>query len=97
LNLPAPTVIFLAQLIRGPLFGLGSLFIVRTVDVPRRKVGVWLRIVLYVVGGVAPYIEVTWRTMPLGFNLATLTEIMLQNVLTGMVAASLFGSKHVSQ
>jgi len=35
LNLPAPAMIFLAQLIRGPLFGLGSLFIVRATNLPR--------------------------------------------------------------
>jgi len=93
LNLPAPAVIFLAQLIRGPLFGLGSLFIVRAVIVPRRKVGVWLGLVLFVVGGVAPYVEVTFRTMPLGFNLATLAEIFFQNFLTGLVAAYFYGTK----
>jgi hypothetical protein len=95
LTLPAPAIIFLAQLLRGPLFGLGSLFIVRVVDAPRRYLGVWLGILLFVVGGVAPYVEVTFRTMPLGFNLATLTEILFQNMLTGVVAASLFGTKHV--
>jgi hypothetical protein len=93
LSLPAPAIIFLAQLIRGPLFGLGSLFIVQTVNIPSRKVGAWLGILLFVVGGVAPYVEVTFRTMPLGFNLATLTEILFQNFLTGVVAANLYGAK----
>ena len=97
LNLPAPGTIFLAQLMRGPLFGLGSLFIVRAVDAPRHKIAVWLGILLFVVGGVAPYIEVTFRTMPLGFNLATLTEIFFQNFLTGCVAAYLYGTKQAKK
>ncbi len=97
LNLPAPAIIFLAQLIRGPLFGLGSLFIVRAANAPRRKAAVWLGILLFVVGGVAPYVEVTFRTMPLGFNMATLAEIFLQNFLTGVVAAYLFGRKQTTR
>ena len=44
-------------------------------------------------GGVGPYLEVTFRTMPLGFNLATLTEIFFQNFLTGIVAANVFKPK----
>jgi hypothetical protein len=93
LSLPPPGVIFLAQLIRGPLFGLGSLFIVRATKAPRRQLAIWLGILLFIVGGVGPYIEVTFRTMPLGFNLATLTEISFQNFLTGVVAANLFKPK----
>jgi hypothetical protein len=42
---------------------------------------------------VGPYLEVTFRTMPLGFNLATLVEIFLQNFLTGVVAANLYKPK----
>ena len=87
LDLPAPGIIFLAQLLKGPLFGLGLLFVALAINLPRRKVGVWLGILLFVVGGVAPYIEVTFRTMPLGFNMATITEIFFQNFLTGIVAA----------
>jgi hypothetical protein len=87
LDLPAPGIIFLAQLLKGPLFGLGLLFVALAINLPRRKVGVWLGILLFVVGGVAPYIEVTLRTMPLGFNMATITEIFFQNFLTGIVAA----------
>ncbi len=90
LNLPDPAVIFLAQLIRGPLFGLGSLFIVRVTNAPRRQLAIWLGILLFIVGGVGPYVEITFRTMPLGFNLATLTELFFQNFLTGIVAANLF-------
>ena len=93
LNLPAPAIIFLAQLIRGPLFGLGSLLIIRATNAHRSQLAVWLGILLFIVGGVGPYIEVTFRAMPMGFNLATLTEIFFQNFLTGMVAASLFRSK----
>jgi hypothetical protein len=92
LNLPAPAIIFLAQLIRGPLFGLGSLFIVRMVDLPRSRIAVWVGILLFVVGGLGPYVEITFRTMPMGFNLATLTEVLFQNFLTGVVAAYLFGA-----
>jgi len=90
LSLPPTATIFLAQLVRGPLFGLGSLFIVRSVAGPRRGLAVWLGLLLFVVGGLAPYLETTFRTMPLGFNLATLVEIFLQNFLTGLVAARLF-------
>jgi len=66
-------------LIRGPLFGLGSLFVVRMVDLPRRRIAVWLGILLFIVGGLGPYLELTFRTMPIGFNLATLTEVLFQN------------------
>jgi hypothetical protein len=97
LTLPPAGIIFLAQLIRGPLMALGLGLLAQVVSVSRRQLALWLGILLFVVAGVAPYLEVTWRTMPLGFNLATLTEILFQNVLTGVVAASLFGSKQVSQ
>ncbi len=93
LSLPPTGVIFLAQLIRGPLFGLGALFIVRATNAPRRAVAIWLGILLFMVGGVGPYVEVTFRTMPIGFNLATMTEIFFQNFLTGVVAANLFRTK----
>ena len=84
---------FLAQLIRGPLFALGAVFLAQAVKASRRQLALWLGFLLFVIGGVAPYVEVTFRTMPLGFNLATLTEILLQNFLTGVVAAYLFGTK----
>ena len=93
LSLPPAGVIFLAQLIRGPLFGLGSLFIVRATNTSRHQLALWLGILLFIVGGVGPYVEVTFRTMPFGFNLATLTEIFFQNFLTGVVAANLFKPK----
>lgn len=93
LTLPPAGIIFLAQLIRGPLFGLGSLFIVRAANASRRQIAVWLGILLFIVGGFGPYVENTFRVMPLGFNLATLTEILFQNFLTGVVAANLFGQK----
>ena len=85
---PEAGIIFLAQLVRGPLFGLGSLFILLTVaHLPRRRIAVWLGILLFIVGGLAPYVEITFRTMPIGFNLATITELFLQNFLTGILAA----------
>ncbi len=90
LSLPEPAMILLAQLIRGPLFGLGSYFILRATNAPRSQLAIRLGILLFIVGGVGPYVEVTFRTMPLGFNLATLTEIFFQNFLTGLVAAYLF-------
>ncbi len=93
LTLPPPGMIFLALLVRGPLFGLGSVFIVRSVGGPRRGLSVWLGLLLFVVGGLAPYLETTFRTMPLGFNLATLAELFLQNFLTGIVAAGLFAPR----
>jgi hypothetical protein len=49
------------------------------VDLPRRRIAVWLGILLFIVGGLGPYLEVTFRTMPIGFNLATLTEVLFQN------------------
>ncbi len=91
LSLPPASVIFLAQLIKGPLFALGALFLARAAGASRLRLALWLGLLLFVVGGVAPYVEITFRTMPLGFNLATLTEILFQNVLTGVVAAWLFG------
>jgi hypothetical protein len=97
LTLPPAGIIFMAQLLRGLLFGLGSLFIARSVDLPRRQLALWLGLMLFVIGGLAPYVEIAFRSMPLGFNLATLTEILFQNVLTGVVAAGLFGSKKVSK
>jgi hypothetical protein len=96
LSLPPTGVIFLAQLLRGPLFGLGSLFIVLSAEAPRRRMAVWLGLLLFVVGGLGPYIETTFRTMPLGFNLATLLEIFLQNFLTGVVAVYLYKPRRAS-
>jgi hypothetical protein len=90
LSLPPAGMIFLAQLIRGPLFGLGSLIILRTTRAPRQALAVWLGILLFIVGGVGPYLEVTFRTLPMGFNLATMTEVFFQNFLTGIVATNLF-------
>jgi hypothetical protein len=90
LSLPPTGMIFLAQLIRGPLFGLGSLFILRTTSAQRGRLAVWLGILLFIVGGVGPYLEVTFRTMPMEFNLATMTEVFFQNFLTGAVATNLF-------
>ncbi len=90
LSIPPAGVIFIAQLLRGPLFGLASMFIVRSAQAPRNRMAVWLGLLLFVVGGLGPYLEVTFRTMPLGFNLATLLEIFLQNFLTGIVAVNLF-------
>ena len=93
LALPPAGVIFAAQLLRGPLFGLGSLFIVMCADAPRPRMAVWLGLLLFVVGGLGPYLETTFRTMPLGFNTATLLELFLQNFLTGVVAVYLYRSK----
>ena len=90
LVLPPTSTIFLAELIRGPLFGLGSLLLARSTEMPRRQTGLWLGLALFVLGGLAPYLETTFRTMPLGFNLATLLELFLQNFLTGVVAARLY-------
>jgi hypothetical protein len=97
LNLPDPGIVFLAQLLKGPLFGLGLLFVAQAMNLPLRKVGVWLGILLFVVGGVAPYVEVTFRTMPLGFNMATLIEIFFQNFPTGIVAAYLYKTKQKAE
>ena len=91
LTLPPAGIILAAQLLKGPLFGLGLLFLARSVSAPRRQLALWLGLVLFIIGGAASYVEGTFRTMPLGFNLATLTEILFQNVLTGFVAARLFG------
>jgi len=93
LSLPPAGLIFAAQLVRGPLFALGALFLAQAASVSRRQLGLWLGILLFVVGGVGPYVEITFRTMPLGFNLATLTEVFLQNFLTGLVAAALLGPR----
>ena len=57
---------------------------------PPRQTGIWLGLLLFVVGGLASYVETTFRSMPLGFNLATLTELFLQNFLKGVVAARLY-------
>ncbi len=89
LALPPPGVIFLAEIIRGPLFGLGALFIVRATTMSRKSTGIWLGLLLFLVGGMGPYLETTFRTMPLGFNLATSMELFLQNFSTGLVAARL--------
>jgi len=97
LTLPPAGIILAAQLLKGPLFALGLLFLSRSVSAPRRQIALWLGLVLFIIGGVAPYVEVTFRTMPLAFNLATLTEILFQNVLTGVVAASMFGSKQIDK
>jgi hypothetical protein len=90
LTLPPVGAIFLALLIRGPLFGLGSFFIALSAHFSGNRSAVWLGLLLFVLGGLSPYLETTFRTMPLGFNVATLTELFLQNFLTGVVAARLY-------
>ncbi len=90
LTLPPVGVLFLAQVLRAPLWGLGAFFIVRSTNLPSKWRGLCLGLLLYVVGGLGPYLEVTFRTMPLGFNLATLLELFLQNFLTGLVGARLY-------
>jgi hypothetical protein len=90
LALPPVGAIFLALLIRGPLFGLGSFFVARSAHFAGNRSAVWLGLLLFVVGGLSPYLETTFRTMPLGFSLATLMELFLQNFLTGVVAARLY-------
>ncbi len=96
LSLPPSQMIFLAQFLRGPLIALGLAFLARSVVMPRRSLALWMGLLLYVIGGVAPYIEVTFRTMPFGFNLATLTEILFQNILTGIIVTYLFTPKKQS-
>ncbi len=96
LTVPPMGIVFVAQLIRGPLFGLGALFLARTVRVPRRHLALWLGGILFVIGGAAPYMEAVFRTMPLGFNLATLAELLFQNFPTGIVAAYLLGDKQAT-
>ncbi len=90
LTLPPAGLIFIALLIRGPLFGLGAFFVARSAILPDKRKGIWLGLLLFVVGGFGPYLEATFRTMPLGFNLATLLELFLQNFSTGLVAARLY-------
>ena len=90
LALPPVGAIFLALLIRGPLFGLGSFFVARSAHFDGNRSAVWLGLLLFAVGGLAPYLETTFRSMPLGFNLATLMELFLQNFLTGVIAARLY-------
>lgn len=92
LAVPPIGTILLAQAIRGPLFALGALAMVRVVRAPRRRLAAWLGALLWVVGGAAPYLETTFRAMPLAFNIATLAELFLQNVLTGAVATYLYAS-----
>lgn len=96
LSLPPVGVIFLALLIRGPLMALGAALLARSVSVPRRQLAVWLGLLLFVVDGLAAYIETTFRTMPLGFSLATLAELFFQNFLAGVVVAYLFGKKNAT-
>lgn len=90
LTVPPMNVIFVAQFIRGPLFALSALCLAWTVRAPRRQLAAWLGLALFVIGGAGPYLEAVFRTMPLGFNLATLTELLFQNFPTGVVAAYLF-------
>ncbi len=93
LTVPPMNAIFAAQFIRGPLFGLGALCLAWTTRAPRRQLAAWLGPALFVIGGAVPYLEAVFRTMPLGFNLATLTELLFQNVPTGVVGACLFADK----
>ncbi len=96
LSRPSAEIVFLAELIRGPLMVLGVIPIVRALRITQRQIAGLIGILLFVVGGLEPYIEVTFRKMPLGFNLATLTEILFQNFLTGVVVAHLFGPKRAN-
>ncbi len=90
LALPPVGAIFLALLIRAPLFGIAALVLARTAAAPRRALAIWLGMALFMAGGAAAFVETVFRTMPLGFDIATLIELFLQNFLTGVVAAYLF-------
>ena len=90
LAIPPMNVIVIAQLIRGPLFGIGAFALARLVNPTCGRLALWLGMVLFVIGGAAPYVEAVFRTMPLGFNLATLSELLCQNFPTGLVAAYLY-------
>ncbi len=92
-SLPPVGIIFIALLIRGPLMVLGAALLAQSVSVSRRQLAVWLGLLLFVVDGLAAYVEGTFRTMPLGFNMATLAELFFQNFLTGVVVAYLFGNQ----
>jgi hypothetical protein len=90
LSLPPMGTILLAQLIRGPLFGIGALVLANMLAMPRRPAAMRLGLLLFVLGGLSPFVENVFLSMPLGFNLATLTELFLQNFSTGIVAAVLY-------
>ncbi len=90
LHLPSIDVVLQAQLVRGPLMVLGVLAFALELRASRRQVALWLGVLLYIVAGVAPYAETTLLVMPVGFSVATLVEILCQNVLTGIVVAYLF-------
>jgi len=90
LAVPPMNVIVIAQLIRGPLFGIGAFILARLVTPSRGQLALLLGMVLFIIGGAAPYVEAVFRSMPLGFNLATLTELLCQNFPTGIVAAYLY-------
>ncbi len=96
LALPPVGTIVIAESIRGPLFGLGALLLAWMTAAPRRPLALWLGTALFVVGSAAAYIETVFRAMPLGFNIATLIELFLQNFLTGVVAAYLLAEKRQS-
>ena len=55
LTIPPTGMVFLAQLIRGPLMILGASFLALAAPVSRRQLAVWLGVLLFVVGGLAPY------------------------------------------
>lgn len=95
LTIPEPHIVLLAQLIRGPIVILSLLPLLLTLHTLPHRLLVITGMLLFVVGGVVPWL---WQInqLPTVLFLASGLEIFAQFFATGAVAAWLLGDHEVS-
>ena len=91
LDVPAPQIVLMAELVRAPLIVLSVLPFLLMAPMPRRRLVIWSGMLLFIIGGVVP---LTWQigSLPLPLLLASGVEIFCQNFATGAVAAWLLAA-----
>ena len=86
LTVPAPELVFMAELVRAPLIVLSISFYLFSVRGTKRQLMVRTGWLLFAIGGIVPLV-LQVSSLPLLLLLASAVEIFLQNFLTGVVAA----------
>lgn len=90
LTVPAPEIVFMAELVRAPLIVLSILFFLLSVRGTKRQLMVRAGWLLFAIGGIVPLV-LQVSSLPLLLLAASGVEIFMQNFLTGVVAAGLMG------
>ena len=94
LTTPAPQVVLMAELVRGPLIVLSVLPFLLAARGGSKRVPVLTGLILFAAGGLLPLsLQVT--TLPLLLLGASAVEIFFQNFSTGLVAGRLLGRQEI--